>query len=435
MVKLFLRRCVPEQMIQMYHYALARLASMFYWFPSKKLIVIGVTGTNGKSSTTQFIGRILEFGGEKVGWTTTVGFKIANREWTNDQKMTMLGRFQTQKLLRQMVQDGCRYAIIETSSQGIVQHRNVGIHYTMGVFTNLTPEHLEAHGGFENYKNAKKRLFVQVARNHGIAVVNLMDAYAKEFLAFAFKTKWGFTSLQEESSEVDHVMKADRVEYGLQGTTFEIESVAFRFQPIGRFNFENVLAAITTCRALGLSLEKIRDAVATLASAPGRLERIDEGQPFTVIVDYAPEPVALAATYEALALIPHKRLIHILGSTGGGRDVSRRTILGEMAAKQAQIVIVTNEDPYEDDPMEIIQDVASGSRRAGKQDEVNLFCRLDRQAAIELAVKMAETGDLILITGKGNEPVMAVAHGKKIPWDDRTVVREALRQRGVRERD
>lgn len=425
MIKSLIRRCVPEPIISLYHLVLAHLAAILYGHPSEQLIVIGVTGTNGKSSTVQFIGRILEHAGMRVGWTTTVGFKVGAREWTNDKKMTMLGRFQTQKLLRDMVNDGCTHAIIETSSQGISQFRHVGIHYDVGVFTNLMPEHLEAHGGFEAYKKAKGKLFAQIAvekekvidgrRIEKISVVNSLDEQAAYFLAF------------HAGKAVTFGHNATEIVLTKDGTSFNIEEVPFQFRPIGRFNFENVLAAITTCQSLGFPLETIANAVATLDGVPGRLEVIDEGQSFTVIVDYGPEPAALRATYQALSLLPYKKLIHVLGSTGGGRDQSRRAVLGEMAAKQAQIVIITNEDPYDDDPTEIINDVADGSRRAGKQDEVNLFCRLDRQEAINLAIQMAQPEDLILITGKGSEPVMAVAHGRKIPWDDRTAARTALR--------
>lgn len=393
-----------------------------------------MTGTNGKSTTVQFIGRILEHTGERVGWTTTVGFKIAWREWTNDKKMTMLGRFQTQKMLRRMVRVGCRYAVIETSSQGIAQYRHIGIRYDVAVFTNLTPEHLESHGGFEAYKQAKGKLFENVER---AKVVNLMDEHAGYFLSFQSGEPWGFGYEEEREERGEWEMEegkkkpvrtiwAEHVQFEKTGTKFEIHSVKFNFKPIGRFYFENVLAAITTCRVLGLSLEQIRDAVERLEPIPGRLEVVDEGQPFSVIVDYAPEPASLSAIYEALKLIGYNRLIHVLGSTGGGRDIARRAILGQMSATNADIMIVTNEDPYEDEPMEIINNIADAAVKAGKQDNVNLFRILDRQEAINKAIAIAQPGDLVLLTGKGNEPVMAVAGGKKIPWDDRVAARQAL---------
>lgn len=424
MIKQLVRRIVPEPIITAYHFLLARVAAFLYRYPSERLIVIGVTGTNGKSSTVQFIGRILEHAGKRVGWTTTVGFKVAEREWMNDQKMTMLGRFQTQRLLRDMVRAQCTYAVIETSSQGILQFRHAGIHYDVAVITNLTPEHIEAHGGFDAYKQAKGRLFAELTKTNEkmidgklvkkASVVNALDEHSAYFLSFNAGEPYLFG---RNATDVK-MMKSE--------TTFSIDGVAFQFKPIGRFNFENVLAAITTCRSLGLSLHMIADAVYRLEPVPGRLEVIDEGQPFTVIVDYGPEPVALAATYETLELIDHKRLIHVLGSTGGGRDIARRAVLGEMAGKRADIVIVTNEDPYDDDPMEIINDVAEGARKVGKQNDVNLFLKLDRQKAIDLAIWIAQPGDLVLITGKGSEPVMAVAGGRKIPWDDRQAARDAI---------
>jgi UDP-N-acetylmuramoyl-L-alanyl-D-glutamate--2,6-diaminopimelate ligase len=419
----FLRRIAPKHVVSLYHLALARTAALVYGHPSEKLMVIGVTGTNGKSTTAQFIGRILEHAGWRVGWTSTVSFKVADREWVNDKKMTMLGRFQTQKLLKDMMRAGCRVAIIETSSQGIAQFRHVGINYDVAVMTNLTPEHIEAHGGFENYKRAKGRLFEHLTRlprktfegetMAKISVVNGDDEHAAYFSAFHADRRYAFALPK------DAVLTAPC-------STFSMEGHAFHLRPMGRFNLLNALAAITTCRALGLSWELLQDAVARLSSVPGRLEVIDEGQPFTVIVDYAYEPAALRSVYEALSLFPRKRLIHLFGSAGGGRDASRRAVLGQMAAEHDDVAIVTNEDPYDEDPTHIMNAVADAAAHAGKTDGMNLFRILDRREAIVQAIGMAENGDLVLITGKGCEPVMAVDHGKKIPWDDRAEVRRAL---------
>ncbi|MFA4845168.1 MAG: UDP-N-acetylmuramoyl-L-alanyl-D-glutamate--2,6-diaminopimelate ligase [Patescibacteria group bacterium] len=442
MLKSAIRRLIPESVIGTYHYTLARAAAFLYGHPSEKLIVIGVTGTNGKSTTAQFIGRILEHAGHRVGWTTTASFKVADREWTNDKKMTMLGRFQTQKLLREMVNAGCRYAVIETSSQGIVQSRHIGINYDVGVFTNLTPEHIEAHGGFENYKVAKGKLFAHLRRcayksfDHveveKAIIVNLMDAHADYFLGFDVDRFGGFAvdeaGLLATQLNTTPVV-ATNVSITGSCTTFSVGDATYHLKPIGRFYLENALAAMATVKLLGVSQEVIQHAVESLESVPGRLERIDEGQPFTVIVDYAPEPASLTALYATLALIPHKRLIHILGSTGGGRDVARREILGRMAGARANLVIVTNEDPYDDTPMAIINQIADAANAAGKINDVNLFRILDRQEAIQRAIDLAEPDDLVLITGKGCEPVMVVAGGKKVPWDDRSAARNALHHR------
>lgn len=437
-MKTLIKKLMPSSALSAYHLVLAHVAAFWYGHPSRKMIVIGVTGTNGKSTTTEYVGRILEHAGHRVGWTGTTSFKVADREWTNDRKMTMLGRFATQKLLADMVAAGCEYAVIETSSQGIAQSRHVGIDYDVAVFTNLTPEHIESHGGFENYKHAKGRLFAALpkGRRKGgqkkVSVVNVDDASVDYFLSFPADEKIGF-GLSSGRTDVD-VLATD-VSLSSAGSTFSIGKESFVLSPIGRFNLYNVLAAIAACRAVGIPWDKIRAGAASLRPVPGRLESIVEGQPFSVIVDYAPEPAALTALYDALKLIDHKRIIHVLGSTGGGRDVARRRILGEMSAERDDVTIVTNEDPYDDDPMGIIREVAEGAERfegsKGRRVEgENLFLILDRQEAIDKAVGMAEPGDLVLLTGKGCEPVMAVANGQKIPWDDRDAARKALAKLG-----
>ncbi len=431
-----LRSFVPPWLISVYHLALAHLAAAFYGHPSEKLVVIGVTGTNGKSSTVQFLGQMLEHAGFRVGWTTTVSFKVRDREWINDKKMTMLGRFQTQKLLKDMVRAGCTHAIVETSSQGVAQSRHIGIHYDVAAFTNLTPEHIEAHGGFEAYKKAKGAFFAHAANRKRkrlgnamipkTSVVNVDDDHAEYFLSFPFDAQIGYGVDRRHAAANVVPIHAERVAFASSGTTFWIEGREMHLKPIGRFNLMNVLCAVGCARALGLDGNAIADAVARLHPVPGRLEFIHEGQSFSVIVDYAYEPSALAAVYEALVLLSHKRLIHVVGSAGGGRDVARRAVLGHMAAEHDDVVIVTNEDPYDEDPQRIMDEVATAAREAGKTEGINLFRILDRREAIQKAVRLAQPGDLVLITGKGCEPVMAVAGGKKIPWDDRAEARQAL---------
>ena len=344
-----------------------------------------------------------------------------------------------------MVKAGCTYAIIETSSQGISQSRHVGINYDVVVFTNLTPEHIEAHGGFENYKHAKKQLFVHTKHSRRkkiqghvfekTAVVNMMSPYASEFLAVGLDRSFGFgidglifEPTEERPLSIVPVLAEDVV-YAPDSIGFVLNRLHFDIPLVGRFYLENVLAAISVCRALGLDWEAIRDAVAHLETIPGRFERIEEGQSFSVVVDYAYEPAALNAIYDTVKLFAHKKIIHVVGSAGGGRDVARRAILGRMSAEMDDVVIVTNEDPYDDDPQMIIDQVADAAVEAGKKEGIDLFRVLDRGEAIEKAVMLAMPGDLVLITGKGCEPVMAVADGKKIPWDDRVAARNALHKR------
>jgi UDP-N-acetylmuramoyl-L-alanyl-D-glutamate--2,6-diaminopimelate ligase len=339
-----------------------------------------------------------------------------------------------------MIQAGCRYAVIETSSQGIVQSRHIGIHYDVVAFTNLTPEHIEAHGGFAHYQAAKGRLFEELRHLPGkriddrdiekTIVVNLDDPYASYFLSFQ-ADRYGGCSWRGVQPELFTRLNttpvlATEALFERTCTLFKWNGKPVHFKPIGRFYLENALLATAVVSLLGVEQEVLRRGIETLEAVPGRLEKIDEGQPFMVMVDYAYEPAALSAVYETLDLLAYARLIHVVGSAGGGRDVARRKILGEMAASHDDIVIVTNEDPYDDDPMQIVNDVADAAGASGKMDGVDLYRILDRQEAIDFAIKIAQPDDLVLLTGKGSEPVMAVANGQKIPWDDRVAVRRAF---------
>ncbi len=432
MLKRMVRKITPKFALQAYHRTLSSLAAILYGQPSKKLTVIGVTGTLGKSTTVEWIGRILEHCGEQVGWAATTSFKVGAEEWSNKSKMTMLGRFQTQKMLKRMVNAGCRYAVIETTSQGIEQFRHKGIDYDIALLTNLSPEHVEAHGGFENYKAAKGKLFAHCQKTH---IVNLDNEHADYFLKFKAEKKYGFSvgsdtrkGVTNQNNALTGVIPvaAENIETLASGSTFTIRDQKFHLGPLGRFNVENAVAAISVALALGFKIELVADAVARLPNIPGRLETIDEGQPFTVIVDFAYEPKSLSKLFEAIEFFNHKRVVHVTGSTGGGRDVARRPMIGKMSSEFADVTIVTNEDPYDDDPQEIIDQIAAGAIEVGSKEGDDLFKVLDRAEAIDQAVSLAESGDIVLITGKGSEPVMAVAGGKTIPWDDRAAVRKAL---------
>lgn len=434
-LKQVVRNAIPESWIVVYHWCLAMLASLVYFRPSRSLIVIGVTGTNGKTTTSYYLAKALEALGAKVGLTTTAVFKIGDKEWLNAKKMTMPGRFWLQSMLRKMAKEGCTYAVIETSSQGMIQSRHIGIDYDAAVFTNLTPEHIEAHGGFENYKQAKRLLFEHVAKSRGkkrkasspkhdvkpFFVLNADDDNAEYYAEAAngVDVRWyGILS--------DKGLKATDIKLGDAQTRFDANGTPVCLNQPGEFNVYNALAALATSEQLGISLPDASAALGGVLRVPGRMERVEAGQNWTVIVDYAPEPESFRQLYEALSFLPRKKTIHVLGSCGGGRDVSRRAVLGEMAAKRADIVIVTNEDPYDDDPREIIDQVAEGARKSGKTDGVDLYRIDDRKAALYKAMELAEPGDLVVMTGKGCEPWICLAGGKKVPWDEVAVAKEAI---------
>lgn len=432
----YLKQLVPNPLIDSYHRFISWLAAVWYGHPSRELIVVGVTGTNGKTTTSYFIAKALEATGERSGCTTTALFKIGTKEWLNDKKMTMLGRFQLQKMLRDMVSAGCRYAVIETSSQGIVQHRHRHIAYDAAVFTNLTPEHVEAHGGFEKYKQAKIELFRHVATRAPkkiagavvpkLAVLNRMSDQAKDFAVAGFdRTVW-YGIGATPSNGFECVSATDLEDRGWS-TAFTVDGIRAEVRLPGEVNVENAMAAIATATALGLPLASVMKKIETVHGVPGRFERIDEGQPYTVLVDYAVEPIAMGKLYDVVEKLPHARIIHVLGSCGGGRDVARRPVIGRIAGERADVVVVTNEDPYDDDPAKIIEDVAKGARDAGKGGDA-LQTVLDRREAIGQAIREARPGDIVLLTGKGCEQAIMGKSGTRIPWDEREVAREAVRE-------
>jgi len=435
-----IKKCIPKRLFvalqPTYHLFLNWLAAVWYRHPSEEMIVVGVTGTTGKTTVVYMLAQMLQNTGMTVGYTSTAMFGDGKREWLNDKKMTMLGRFFTQRMLRTMVDNGCEIAIVETTSEGAVQFRHRYINYDLFLMTGLYPEHIDSHGSFENYKAAKLSLFAHLAtcpQKKGVSnsigchksiIVHGDDDHAVDFLAFDGVHKYIFA---RTDSQIDHLsgekMNYQYIESTPRGVRFRLDGEDIQLQLLGDFTATNACAAATVGQVLGLSLSEIRKGLESIEGIPGRLERIHCGQDFEVIVDYAFEPVAVAKLYETVMHLCPDRIIHVLGSTGGGRDVARRGALGAMAGKKAAVAIVTNEDPYDDDPLEIMRGVADGARQSGKVDDQDLFVIEDRRAAIERALDLARAGDVVLITGKGCEQAIAIADGRKVPWDDREVVR------------
>jgi len=364
----------------------------------------------------------------KVGYITTAMFSDGEKEWLNDKKMTMVGRFFTQGMLKRMEENKCDVVIVETTSEGIAQFRHKFINYDTLLFTGLYPEHIESHGGFENYKKAKGKLFAHLRdckkkKINGkeiekTTIVNADDEHAEYFQSFWAEKKMSFGI--QKGAEI----KAENITSDASGSRFTIRDTQYAINLLGGFNVANSLAAISVAKAMDIYDEKIKSGLEKITGTPGRLEKIDEGQDFTVIVDYAFEPNAVLKLYETIGNIPHSKIIHVLGSTGGGRDKARRPKLGKLAGEKADYVIVTNEDPYDEDPMQIIDEVAAGAEN--KKEGENLWKILDRQEAIRKALSLAQAQDIVLITGKGSEQAICVENGKKILWDDREVVREEL---------
>ena len=397
-----------------YHFILALLAAFIYRFPSRKLKIIGVTGTNGKSTVVHLISQVLEKSGYSIAAASSIEFKVKNMVWENNLKMTMPGRFKLQKFLHQAVQNNCEYVVLEVTSEGIKQNRHQFIGFDSAVLTNLTKEHLESHQGFDNYKKAKTKLFKSL-KSKGKSIVNLDDSYAEYFLQFPAEEKWTYSIDNEQQKENN--VNGLSFSSNQNGISFKVQNEQFNLNLLGKFNGYNALAAIAVGITEGISLDKIKMALEETRGIPGCLEIVIK-EPYTVIVDYAHTPDALEKVYQAVKEISQGKIIGVLGAAGGGRDKWKRPEFGKIAEQYLDQIIITNEDPYDEDPQEIIDQIAQGIKN--KQIEKII----DRRKAIHQALKSAQHGDLVIITGKGCEPWMCVANDKKIPWDDREIVKE-----------
>ena len=407
-MKELIKKFIPSFLLNWYHFVLAFLGAVLYRFPSRRLKVIGVTGTNGKSTVVNLTTKILETAGYKVASLSSIKFKIGTKEWKNTLKMTMPGRLKLQRFLRQAVNSGCQYAVLEVTSEGIKQHRHKFIYFEIAVFTNLSPEHIEAHGGFEKYRKAKGKLFQATKKIH---IINIDDKNAEYFLQFPAKEKYLY-QFKNQNAKIKIIDQNSKI-------LKEIDNLKIKLALPGEFNYHNALAAICAGLSQGVSLESCRKAVEEVREIPGRMEEVISA-PFKVIVDYAFTPNALEKVYQTLKP-ENGKIIAVLGACGGGRDKWKRPVLGKIAAKYCNEIIVTNEDPYDEDPMEIIEQVVKGAGEKAKKI-------LDRREAIREALKLAKAGDVVVITGKGCEPWICVVKGKKIPWDDRKVVKEEFQK-------
>jgi UDP-N-acetylmuramoyl-L-alanyl-D-glutamate--2,6-diaminopimelate ligase len=392
-----------------YHYTLAFFGAVVFGNPSRFIKVIAVTGTKGKSSVVELVSALLEEAGYKTAHASTIHFKIGDVKERNLHKMTMPGRFFLQSFLRKAVKAGCTHAVIEMTSEGARQYRHKFIALDALIFTNLAPEHIESHGSYENYVAAKisiAKALEQSKKQNKVLVVNGDDKEAQKFLDVFSGKKYPYSKNDTGGAVVTS-----------EGVSFHWQGVRIESKLPGEFNLYNILAAATCAKAVGVPTEKIQSGLAKTTSIPGRAEKVEAGQDFSVIVDYAHTPDSLEKLYATYA---GTFRLCVLGSCGGGRDIWKRPVMAGIAEKYCDKVILTNEDPYDEDPEKIIREMAAGM----KTKQPTLI--LDRRAAIRAALQKASRGDVVLITGKGTDPYIMGPRGAKEPWDDATVAREEL---------
>ncbi|MFA6006585.1 MAG: UDP-N-acetylmuramyl-tripeptide synthetase [Candidatus Paceibacterota bacterium] len=425
------RKFIPEKLFRagqpIYHYLLAVWGAARYKFPSRKIKVVAITGTKGKTTTAELVSAILEEAGYKTALASTLRFKIGKESERNMFKMTMPGRSFLQNFLRQAVEEKCDWAVVEMTSNGAQQFRHKFISLDALIFTNISPEHIESHGSYENYLAAKLAIAHSLEKSwkkNKVLVVNKDSQDSDKFLAINVPQKVAYNigdakpfTLKEDSSELN--IFRERIVTKLAG----------------EFNAYNILAAAMFAKSQGIAPDVIKRAIEKFQGVPGRLEKvvIDPSRfpeevrakfpagriepPYTVIVDYAHTADSLEKLYK---VFPNSHKICVLGSCGGGRDKWKRPQMGKIAAEYCDTIILTNEDPYDEDPQTIVEEIAKGMGRRKYR------IIMDRREAIRAAIAEAKKNNVVLISGKGTDPYIMGTNGTKEPWSDYEVAQEEI---------
>jgi UDP-N-acetylmuramyl-tripeptide synthetase len=416
-----MKKFIPQSIKNIYHLAQAVVANVRYGFPARKIKVIGVTGTNGKTTTCQMITKILEESGKKVALVSTINFKLGGLEWVNATKFTTVSAFATQKFIASAVREKCKYLVLETSSHSLDQSRVWGVKYDVAVITNVTREHLDYHETMEEYQKAKAKLF----KNVKTAIVNLDMNSPENFLSCGAENIFGYTTQNKKENLKIKNIKAKNIKLGIDGSEFEIDRHKFKLNLPGLFNVENALAATCVGISEKIDLPIIKKALEKITKVSGRMDEVENKLGLKIIIDYALTPDSMEKLGALISgqKTKKQRLIWVFGSCGE-RDRGKRPIMGEIVSRYADYVIVTNEDPYGEDSMQIINEVANGVKN--KKEDENFWKIFDRREAITKALKLAKSGDIILVTGKGAEETMAIGD-KRIPWSDREVIESILK--------
>lgn len=395
-----------------YHYLQAIIANLKFGFPGKKLRIIGVTGTNGKTTTCFMIWHMLNSAGYKTGLLTTVAYGVTKLS-PELNHMTTVDALTLNQRVKQIVDQNAEFLVLEITSHALAEFRTLGLPIEIAVFTNLSHDHLDYHKTFKKYRTAKGKLFKKAQ----LSILNADDPSTKYYQKLSKKyITYGINNGQN---------RAKNIKLSISGVKYSCGDINIETKIPGEFNVYNSLAAVLTGKELGLEKTAIENGIKSLQEVEGRMNLVDEGQNFTVLIDYAHAPDALEKVFQALK--SHKgRVISVHGGAGR-RDPSTRFIRGEILAKNSDIVIITEDDSRDEDPEKIAAEFIKGAEKAGKTLNQDLFKEMNREDAIKLALKIAKKDDLVLILGKGHEKTILRADGPH-PFEDKKVVSKLLRQ-------
>lgn len=421
-----MKDALPQPAKNFYHYVMAFFAALFFRFPARRLKVIGVTGTDGKTTTVNLIYHILHETGLKAGMISTIEAKFAGKSYQTGFHVTTPSSFAIQKFLRKMVDNKIDYTVLEITSHALDQNRCAFVPLYAGIITNVTQEHLDYHKSYKKYLLTKAKILKKV----NYRILNTEDKSFETLKVLGngqLVTFGGFGA-----DYFGEIVSSDgfSTNYAIHYKTKQkqLKTMVVQSNLIGEFNLANILAAFAAGKVLGLEDKKILDAIETFHGVPGRMDLVDEGQGFKVVVDFAHTPHSLEVSLQALRKNTEKKLICVFGAAGE-RDKSKRALMGQIAANLADQIILTSEDPRSEKPEKIIDEIARGVEKANGIQNTNYWKITDRREAILKAVgNLAENGDTVVILGKGHEKSMNIG-GHEIPWDDKKEASEALKRR------
>jgi UDP-N-acetylmuramoyl-L-alanyl-D-glutamate--2,6-diaminopimelate ligase len=426
-----INQCVPYIVVRNSRAALADVSARFFDYPSRELSVIGITGTDGKTSTSLLAEAMLGRSGKRTGLIGTVSIKIGDEIVDHETRQTTPESLEIQRMLRRMVDEGVEWVVLEATSHGLDLHRLDHVDFNIGAVTNITHEHLEHHGTIAAYWRAKALLFERISRKNGHAIVNVDDEGAMSVLPYC--DGLSITRFSVDQKDVD--ISARDISLSTSGSKFRLIASSFARDVdsplLGLFNVANGLCAAGIALAAGVDGDTI---VQTLEHPPvvaGRMESIDEGQPFKVVVDYAHTPASLEKVLTLLRSLDSEGRLIVVSGSAGERDVAKRAIQGSVCARFADISIFSNEDPRNEPAEEIIAQIAAGAKQEGATDGEDYYQIVERKEALFRAISTAKPGDTVLLAGKGHERSI-IWNGVKHPWNEAAVAREALAKLGFK---